>query len=73
MTTKPIRTYTASDVQEIVELLRDDPDISPEKFEGMAFLAEILKCLESKTDADIDRDVRAFCRNNPFFPFRSSD
>ncbi len=70
MSNKPTRRYTASEIRELVELFRDDPEISPEKFSGMAFLAALLEYLESKTDSDIAAEVRAFCRANPFFPLR---
>ena len=64
MTDLPIRTYTADDVREIVELLRDDPDMSPEEFSGMDHLAEILKHFEGKTAADIEAECRDFFRSD---------
>lgn len=73
MIAKPIRTYTASEVHGIVELFRASPDVSPEKFSGMEYLANILTYYESKTEGDIAAEVREFCHANPFFPFESSD
>ena len=73
MSTNPIRTYTAGEVHAIVELLRDNPDIPPEQLKGMLFLVDILKHFELMTDADIEGEVRAFCRSNPIFPRRSSE
>ena len=70
MSNKQTRTYTASEIRELVELFRDDPEISPEKFSGMAYLATMLEDLESKTDSDIAAVARAICRANPFFPLR---
>jgi hypothetical protein len=70
MNNRPIRRYSAADVQEFVELFRDSPDMSPEKFSGMEYLAAILRHFESKTEDDIAAEVSAFCRKNPFFPIR---
>ncbi len=70
MSSKPTRKYTASEIRELVELFRDDPEISPEKFSGMAFLATLLEDLESKTDSNLAAEVRAYYRANPFFPLR---
>ncbi len=70
MSNKQTRTYTAPEIRELVELFRDDPEISPEKFSGMAYLATMLEDLETKTDSDIAAVARAFCRANPFFPLR---
>ncbi len=42
MTHKSIRSYTAKDVRELVELFRNSPDISAEKFSGMEYLADTL-------------------------------
>ena len=67
------RKYSVDEIQGIVDLFRDSPDISPEKFSGMEYLASILRYCESKTEEDIAAEVRAFCRANPFFPFESSD
>lgn len=53
------RTYTASEVREIVELLRNDPDMSEEKFSGMEALSDILSYFEEKTDAEIEAEVKA--------------
>lgn len=62
MSNKPIRTYTASEVREIIELLRDAPELSAEKFSGMEHLADILMHFEEKTDADIETEVQAAYR-----------
>ena len=67
------RKYSVDEIQGIVDLFRDSPDISPEKFSGMEYLASILRYCESKTEEDIAAEVRAFCRANPFFPFESTD
>ena len=63
MTDQPIRTYTADDVREIVELLDNDPDMSEEKFSGMERLAEILKHFEGKTEVNIEAECRDFFRS----------
>lgn len=60
---KPIRAYTASDVGEIVELLRDDPEMSEEQFSGMERLADILKHFEGMTAADIEAEAQDFFRS----------
>mgnify|MGYP005673972641 FL=1 len=63
MNDKPIRTYSAADVREIVELLRNDPDMSAEKFSGMERLADILKYFEGMTEADIEEELQNFFRS----------
>lgn len=65
MSNKPIRTYAASEVREIVELLRDDPELSAEKVSGMEFLADILSYFEVKTDVDIEAEALAAYRAEP--------
>ena len=65
--------YSVDEIQGIIDLFRDCPDISPEKFSGMEYLTSILRYYESKTEEDIAAEVRAFCRANPFFPFESTD
>ena len=62
------RSYPTSEIRELVELFRDDPELTLEKFSGMDYLAAMLEYLESKSDQDIAAEVRAFCRANPFFP-----
>ena len=64
------RRFTATEIRELVELFRDDPELSPEKFSGMDYLASLLEYLQTKTDGELAAEVRAFCRTNPFFPFR---
>lgn len=64
MSNETKRTYTASEVREIIELLRDDPDMSAEKFSGMEALADILTYFEDKTDADIEAQVKATYRGS---------
>ncbi len=56
------RSYTASEVLQIVELLRDDPDMSEEKFSGMEHLVGILSHFEHKTDAEIEAEVKSTYR-----------
>ena len=60
----------AIEIRELVELYRDDPELSPDKFSGMDYLASLLEYLQTKTDGELAAEVRAFCRTNPFFPFR---
>ena len=62
MSNKSVRTYTASEVRQIVEMHRDDPDMSVEKFSGMEHLAGILSHFEHKTDVDIEAEVKATYR-----------
>ena len=70
MSRQPLRRFTAPEIRELVELFRDDPELTPEKFSGMDYIAAMLEYLESKSDQDIAAEVRAFCRANPFFPLR---
>ena len=57
------RAYTAGEIREIVELFRDDPDVSLEKFSGMEFLADVLKHFETMSDSDIEEKVRHLIRS----------
>ncbi|MBF0562332.1 MAG: hypothetical protein HQL37_09980 [Alphaproteobacteria bacterium] len=59
---KPSRRYSAADVREIVEVFRDAPDISPEKFSGMLGVAKILEHYETMTDQEIINEIRHFRR-----------
>jgi len=59
MNHKPIRTYTASDVMEIVEMLRDTHDISDGMFSDMASITDVQKHIETMTDEDIEVEVTA--------------
>jgi hypothetical protein len=60
---KTKRAYTASEIREIVEMFRDDPDVSSEKFSGMEFVADALKDSEAMSDTDIEENVRRFIRS----------
>lgn len=57
------RTYTASEVRELVDLLNDSPDVSPERYRGMAFVAEALELFETMSEADIEVWVRRHSRS----------
>ena len=70
MTNKPTRRFTASEIRELVELFRDDSELTPEKFSGMDYLAALLEHLGTKSDEELAAEVRAYCRANPFFPLR---
>jgi hypothetical protein len=63
MSDKTTRTYSADDVRQIVEILRSDPEISPEVFQGVELLADILKQFETMTEADIEAEVQAHLRS----------
>lgn len=45
------RKYTAADVKTFADLLRTDPDISPEKIAGMDMLVKTPGHFGSRTDA----------------------
>jgi hypothetical protein len=52
------RTFTAHDIRAIVEALRHSPDISPEKFSGMEFVANACAQFQRMSDADIETMVK---------------
>jgi hypothetical protein len=57
------RRYSVSDVRELVELFRDDPDILPQKFEGMLEVANLLAYFEQMTDEEIEAETRKAYRH----------
>ncbi len=62
MNDKPIRSYTASEVHEIVGLFQDDPELTAEKLSGMEFIADVLSHFEEMTETDIEEEVRTYYR-----------
>nr|WP_322624512.1 hypothetical protein [uncultured Flavobacterium sp.] len=58
------RSYSVQEVRELVELLRHNPDLSPEKFSGMLELVQILAHFETMTDDEIASEVRNKYRNS---------
>lgn len=57
------RTYTAGEVRELVDLFKDTPDVSPERYSGMAFVADALELFETMSEADIGAWVRRHSRS----------
>jgi hypothetical protein len=53
-----MRTYSADDVRELVNLFRGSPDLPVAEVAGMEKLAGLLKHYETMTDADIEAEVR---------------
>jgi hypothetical protein len=53
-----MRTYSADDVQELVNLFRGSPDLPAAEVAGMENLAGLLKHYETMTDADIEAEAR---------------
>lgn len=56
------RTYSAGEVRELVDLFKDDPEMPPERYAGMALIAAMLEEFETKSDADIEQLVLRYCR-----------
>ena len=56
------RTFTAHDIRAFVEALRHSPDISPEKFSGMEFIADVCAQCERMSDTDIETMVKRLYR-----------
>ena len=52
------RTYTASDIREIVEAFRNSTEVSQEKFAGMEMVASLCRQLETMTDGDLEKEVK---------------
>ena len=57
------RCYTVQEVKELVELIRHDPDLSPDRFAGMLELVQLLAHYENMTDEEIEAEVRSVYRN----------
>lgn len=58
-----MRTSTAGDVIELIEVLRSSGDISPSELAGMELLGRLLSHLESLTDAEIADEVHRYFRH----------
>ncbi len=54
----PKRTFTASHIREVIEIFRNAPEVSAEKFSGMEFVASLCRQLETTSDDDIEQAVR---------------
>jgi hypothetical protein len=52
------RQYSVREIKELVDLLRHDPDMAPEKFAGMLELVQLLAHFEYMTDEDVEAEVR---------------
>ena len=52
------RIYTAQEIRELVEIFRNAPDISREKFSGMEFVAGVCEQFERMSDTDIETMAR---------------
>lgn len=57
---KSVRSFTASEVRERVDLFHDNPEFLAEKIPSMEFLAGALSHFEEMTDTDIEAEVRAY-------------
>ncbi len=56
------RSYTAADIRGLVEIFRNAPDVSAEKFAGMEFIANLCRQLEPMSDTDIEATARNLYR-----------
>jgi len=54
------RILTAKDIRGLVELFRNSPDISPEKFAGMEFVASACEQFERMSEGDIEQMVKRY-------------
>lgn len=52
------RTFTAANIREMIEIFRNAPEVSAEKFSGMEFVASLCRQLESMSDDDIEQGAR---------------
>ena len=57
------RTYTAAEINELIEVLRASGDIAPAGIAGMELLGQLLTRLEDLSDADIELEVRRHLRS----------
>jgi len=53
-----MRKYTATEISEIIGILRSSGDIPLSELAGMEMLGRLLKQLEGMSDADITEEVR---------------
>jgi hypothetical protein len=58
-----MRTYTAADIIELIEIFRSGGDIHPSELAGMDLLARLLTELEDLSDTDISEQVRRYFRS----------
>jgi hypothetical protein len=56
------RTYSATDIIELIEVLRSSGDISPSELAGMELLGRLLCHLENLSDTEIADEVRHYFR-----------
>ncbi len=55
-----MRTYSADEVREFVNLLRGSRDLPAAELAGMEKLADLLKHYETMTDANIEAEVQRY-------------
>jgi hypothetical protein len=58
---KPPKRYTLADIQELIDLLRNDKKLSQEKIDGMDFLVKSFEAFENINDMSEDKKS-AICR-----------
>lgn len=51
-------------IEEFIDLLREDPNISPEKIAGMDFVVALTREFENVADSDIDAHIQSWLRAN---------
>lgn len=59
----PTRTYSASEIRQLVDFMRKGGDLSASEIAGMEKLVDLLKHFENMTDADIATEVERLLRS----------
>ena len=59
----PTRTYTADEIQELVDIMRNGGDLSDEELAGINKVVAILKEFENMSDAGIMEKVQGLLRS----------
>jgi hypothetical protein len=60
MIMKTERTFTAGEIRELVEIMRNDPNLSSEKFSGMEFVASAFERFKHMGNDDLQAMVRNY-------------
>ena len=53
----PTRTYSAAEIRQLVDFMREGGDLSASEIAGMEKLADLLTHFENMTDAEIATEV----------------
>ena len=58
-----VRTYTAADINQLIEVLRTSGDVAPAGLAGMKLLGQLLTRLEDLSDDEIALEAARYFRS----------